>query len=123
MTGVEADKQFFRNVRAYNSAERPKQFDVRSLRPGKSDIETATEVAHYFNRISAEFQPLEPADIPATYHRQLPLLTNATTSQMLTKAKKTTSKVPGDIFPQLINRCADSSNPTDCRVQQDTGTL
>ena len=108
MTGVDADKQFFRNVRAYNSAERPKQFDVRSLRPGQTDAETAAEVAAYFNRISAEFQPLEPSDIPATYHRELPLLTPAATEAMLTKAKKTNSKVPGDIFPNLINRCAKS---------------
>ena len=108
MTGTEADKQFFKNVRAYKSAERPKQFDVRSLRPGQTDAETAAEVATYFNRISAEFQPLEPADIPATYHREIPLLTQAATEQLLTKSRKTTSRVPGDIFPQIVNRCAPS---------------
>ena len=106
MMGPEASKNFFKNVRAYKSADRPKDFDIRTLRPGCSDAQIATEAAKFFNKISDEFSPLEPSDIPATYHRDLPLLSPANVQQMLLKAKKPSSMVPGDIFPALINRCS-----------------
>ena len=41
----DARRNFFRYVKAYQSAERPKQFDPRSLFPGKSDKETAEGLA------------------------------------------------------------------------------
>ena len=108
MTAPDASSHFFKNVKAYSSHEKPKNFDVRDLCPGKSDAEAAAEVAAYFNRISAEFRPLEPADIPATYHRVLPGLTPMEVEAMITKSRKTSSKVPGDIFPKILNRCARS---------------
>ena len=105
-TGPDAAKNFYRNVKAYKCAEKPKSFDIRDLRPGQTDLETATEAAAYFNRISCEFQPLEPADIPATYHRDLPLLSPAAVADLIRKAKKPNSMVQGDIFPKVMNRCA-----------------
>ena len=106
MTGPDASVQFFKNVKAYSTHEKPRDFDVRDLYPDKNDSEVATLVAEYFNRISAEFQPLEPKDIPATYHRDLPLLSQQEVQEMICKSKKTASRVPGDIFPKLLNRCA-----------------
>ena len=103
-----ADVNFFKNVRAFKNPEKPKQFDVRSLRPGNSDAQTAAEAAEYFNRISSEFSPLQPEQIPTTYHRDLPMLSPAQVQQMLIKAKKPASMVEGDIFPKLINRCSES---------------
>ena len=66
MTGPDAASQFFKNVKAYSTHEKPRTFDVRDLCPGKTDAEAAASVAQYFNRISTEFRSLEPADIPAT---------------------------------------------------------
>ena len=106
-TGPDAVRQFFKNVKSFKNAEKPKNFDIRDLRPDNTDAETAEEAAAFFNRISSEFQPLEPNQIPATYHRDLPFLSPAQVSRMLTKAKKPSSMVRGDIFPKLINQCAD----------------
>ena len=50
---------FFKNVRRYKSADKPEEFDVRSLFPGiSSDGAIAEELASYFNAVSQEFQPL-----------------------------------------------------------------
>ena len=105
-TGPDAARQFFKNVKAYKCADKPKAFDIRDLCPGKPDHETAGEAAAFFNRISNEFQPLEPCDIPSTYHRELPLLSPASVADMITKSRKPNSMVNGDIFPKIVNRCA-----------------
>ena len=42
----------------------PKVWDIRDLRPGKSDEEIAEELGHNFNSISREFVPLTREDIP-----------------------------------------------------------
>ena len=101
MTGKNASKNFFKNVRSYNSAEKPKAFDVRTLKPGASDEAVAEDIADYFNRISAEFEPLDPFQIPSTYQRTLPTLTAFELAEKLRSCKKT-SMVDGDIFPALI---------------------
>ena len=106
LLGPTATTNFFKNVRAFKSADRPKQFNIRELRPNKSDHEIATEAAAFFNRISNEFRPLSPEEIPATYHRDLPLLSPAQVQKMLVEAKKTNSMVNGDLFPKTINKCA-----------------
>ena len=104
--GPEASTLFYKNVKSFKNAEKPKDFDVRDLRPGKADKEVANEVAEFFNRISREFSPLEPWQIPMTYHRDLPLLTREEVEKMLRSAKKTKSMVKGDIYPGLINEVA-----------------
>ena len=104
--GPEASAQFYKNVKSFKNAEKPRDFDVRDLRPGKSDKEVADEVAEFFNRISREFAPLEAWQIPMTYHRELPKLSEADVAKMLKSAKKTKSMVKGDIYPSLINEVA-----------------
>lgn len=103
---ADASRQFFKNVKNYNSHEKPKSFDVRDLRPDTTDEELADEIACFFNRISSEFEPLLPEQIPSTYHRDLPLLTPSGVEERLKKAKKPNSMVKGDIFPSLITPCA-----------------
>ena len=58
----------------FGKAERPKLFDVRDLMLGRSNKETAEELATYFNRILCEFEPLAPKEIPCTRHKDLPEL-------------------------------------------------
>ena len=106
LLGPDADKHFFKNVSAYKSFDKPRSFDVRDLRPGAPDQDVADEVAGYFNRISCEFQPLQPQEIPSTYHRDLPPLTPAMVESRLKKCKKPSSMVAGDLFPKLVNPCA-----------------
>ena len=105
--GPSASTEFFKNVKAFKNVEKPKSFDVRDLRPGVPDSDVAEEVACYFNRISGEFSPLEPSQIPMTFHREVPIMTEADVSKALTSAKKTRSRVTGDIFPCLINESAE----------------
>ena len=100
-------RAFFNNVKNYKTFERPTTFDVRSLMPGSSDQEVADEAAAYFNRISDEFEPLEPFSIPRTYERQLPMLSAAEVSGKLKACKKPASIVDGDIYPVLVSKCAD----------------
>ena len=106
MTAPDASKLFFANVMSYNSAEKPKSFNVMDILPDKSEKEAAEEVATYFNRISDEFKPLKPWEVPTTYERFLPRLTMEQVQTRLRKAKKPKSMVEGDSFPRLINRCS-----------------
>ena len=105
--GSAATKNFHKNVKSFNSAEKPKEFDVRSLKPGCTDKEVAEDVAKYFNQISTEFDPLDPFQIPRTYSRLLPALTPGQVAVKLRSCKKT-SMVDGDIFPSLVTLCSDS---------------
>ena len=63
----DANRNFYKHVRNFGKAERPKLFNVRDLMPqGQTDKETAELLANYFNRISNEFDPLSPEEVPCT---------------------------------------------------------
>ena len=106
LTSPDAAKQFHKNVRSYKAYDKPKEFNVRDLRPGVPDQEVADEVAGYFNRISQEFEPLRPNEIPSTYYRHIPLITPEKVELMLKKCRKTGSMVRGDVFPKLLVPCS-----------------
>ena len=106
-TGPDASKNFFRNVKSFSTAEKPKVFDIRDLAPDKSDAAIAEEVADFFNEISHEFRSLQPQDIPTTYDRPLPYLSVEIVAKRLRECKKPRSMVHGDIFPHLVSPCAD----------------
>ena len=83
-------------------------FDVRELmEEGKPDEEIAEDLAEYFNRISKEFDPLGPGDIPCTRDEELPVLHEYEVAARIRKFRKPKSTVPGDIFPQLVTQFAD----------------
>ena len=103
LTGPQASRNFHQNVKAYNSVEKPKQFNIKSLLPDRSDQQAAEE--DYFNRTSSEFQPLQPDHIPSTYDRPMALLSPGDVTLLLKRARKPNSMVPGDIFPKLIVPC------------------
>ena len=103
----DARRNFFRNVKAFKFKDRPKQFDVRSLFPGKADRDVVEELAGFFNRISSEFQPLEPSEIPRTHHRRLPALLPFQVAGRIRAFKKPKSMVHCDIFPALVHKFAD----------------
>ena len=77
------------------------------LCPGDSNQAVADKLADYFNRIGREFEPLEPADIPATHDRVLPLLQPWDVAARIKKFRKPKSMVDGDIFPKLMTLFAD----------------
>ena len=95
-----------RNVKAFQSKERPKAFDPMDLFPGKSEGQVADKLAGYFNRISSEFSPLEPCQIPRTHSRKLPVLLPFQVEGRIRAFKKPKSMVQGDIFPVLMDKYA-----------------
>lgn len=54
----DASRNFYRHVKNFGRAEKPKLIDVRDVMPsGQSDQKTAKVLADYFNRVSDEFEP------------------------------------------------------------------
>lgn len=106
LTGPDASRNFFKNVRAYKNREKPPQFNVADLYPELDDGEVAEELATHFNTISSEFDGLLPSQVPVTNSLALPDLSIATVLARLKSFKKPKSMVRGDIFPCLVNRTA-----------------
>ena len=72
----DANRAFFKSIKAYKSREKPPNFDVRDLFENSfSDSQVAEKLADHFNGISSEFEGLNPEDIPTTYSCPLPPLT------------------------------------------------
>ena len=106
LTAHDASRSFFKNVKAYQSKEKPKEFDPRDLFPGASDKEVADGIAQHFNAISSEFRGLSPEDVPVSVDLDLGLLSPEAVAKRMREMKKPKSKVRGDIFPALINRAS-----------------
>ena len=63
ITSPDSSRNFFRNVRMYNTVERPKIWDLKMLCPDLSDDKLAEELSFFFNKISSEFSPLSDNDV------------------------------------------------------------
>ena len=74
---------------------------------GQSNKDTAEALASYFNRVSEEFDPLSPEEIPCARDKELPVLHEYEVAARIRRFKKPHSTVPGDIFPQLVTQFAD----------------
>ena len=107
ITAKDANRSFFRLVKAFSTPEKPQTFDVRSLRPGLSDLQVAEELADFFNRISAEFEPLAGHEITVTQDRQIPPLVLHEVAARIKRFRKPKSMVQGDVFPDLVTTFAD----------------
>ena len=103
----DANRNFFKHVKNFSRFEKPEQFDVRTLFPGEGDYEVSEKLAEYFVRVSREFSPLEPGDIPTGKPGGVALLSCHEVAARIRKMRKPNSMVPGDIFPQLMTECSD----------------
>ena len=103
----DGERNFFKNVRSYQSYEREKPFNVADLFPGKGDQEVAEILAEHFNAISREFQPLQASEIPVTKDRRLPTLLPYQVAGRIRAFRKPKSMVKGDIFPALFIKLPD----------------
>ena len=103
----DANRNFFKNAKAFRNGEKPKEFDVCSLMPDEDDYAVAEALAVHFNAISSEFQPLEPSDIPPAPRKVLPVLEPFQVAGRIRAFRKPRSMMRGDLFPCLVTKCAD----------------
>ena len=104
---ADASRAFYKNVKAYNSREKPAQFDIRSIfEAGEPDEAIAEKLADHFSGISDEFDGISPDEIPSTYSAPIPLLTPDQVARQLKTFRKPKSMVKHDIFPSLVNAAA-----------------
>ena len=101
LTEKNANRSFFRLVKAFNTPEKAQTFDVRTFCPGATDQQVADDLADYFNQISAEFDPLTPSQIPITHHRQIEILSPHQVSRRIKSFRKPKLMVRGDVFPSV----------------------
>ena len=106
LTAPDASRAFFRNVKAFDSKEKPRIFDVRDLYPGGKDEEVAESLADHFTDITNEFDGLDPSLVPGPVPNAITMLTPHDVIKRLREFKKPKSMVSGDIFPVLVNRAA-----------------
>ena len=66
------------------------------MAPEKNDEELAEWLADFFNGISSEYDPFDKANLPESFDRNLPLLSQEEVVKKIRSAKITAS-VPGDL--------------------------
>ena len=94
-------------TKPYQTVDKTPNFDVKTLcDPGASDLEAAEQCADYFSAISNEFVPLDMSNLPSTYSSPRVPITMEEIAVRLKSFKKPRSRVPGDIFPQLVTNYA-----------------
>ena len=103
----DANRNFFKHVKIFDKAERPELFHVRTIIQDKSDQEVSEVLAEYFKKVSQEFDPLEPCQIPRTKSEALPILATWEVAIRIKKFRKPKSMVKGDVFPSLVTLFAD----------------
>ena len=107
MLKADANRCFFKNVKAYNSREKPQSFNVRTIFDNNlSDEQVSEKLADHFNGISREFDGLDPDSVPKTYSSPLPVLTPDRVARRLAIFRKPKSMVKHDIFPALVTPAA-----------------
>ena len=106
LTGPDASRFFFKHVKAFRSKEKPPDFNVGDLFPGKTEEEVSELLASHFGKISDEFNGIEEDRIPTSFDSPIRPLTASDVAKRLREARKAKSMVRGDIFPALINRVA-----------------
>lgn len=103
----DANRNFFKHVKNFSHFEKPEQFDVRTLLPGKSYNKVGKVLTDYFIQVSRNFDPLKPGDIPAKKPDSGTKLEAYEVAARLKKLRKPKSMVPDDIFPKLVTQFSD----------------
>ena len=111
-----SSKKFHQCVRAFINDDKSKEWNPRNLYPDLSEQETADRLALFFNNISSEYTPLNPANIPKTYDVDLPVLTPESIVKEIKEGKKTRSRVDGDIFVNVLVDCIDTLAVPICEI-------
>ena len=94
-----SSRAFYAAVKSLSTKEKPPEWSVSDVFPGKDQKEVGEEITSYFTSISDQFEPLLPS--AATHPERRPI-TAADVERKLRDAKKPSSTVPGDILPRVV---------------------
>ena len=76
--------------------------------PDLDDLQVTERLAKYFNRVSNEFEPLQPEQIPVPQKTSgIPQLREHEVARRIKSFRKPKSMVPGDVFPALVTKFSD----------------
>lgn len=103
LTAPDACQAFYKNVKEYKCREKPPDFNPRDLFPGEDDHAIAEKIATHFNKISKDFDGLDESQVPSSFTAPLPIITEPQVEKLLLDFRKPKSRVPGDLFPKLVN--------------------
>ena len=98
---------FFKAVkRLAQGDQKSTEWSINDMFPGNTDDQIAENVATFFNKISCEYEPLQPTPVTFDFESSIcPALHQVAAS--LKSFKKPRSIVDGDIFRQLVTKYAD----------------
>ena len=103
-------------------------FSLQNHQDANMTLEECTEaIASHFSKISQEFSPLDPKNLPQRVQKkllepikeeQLPKINESEVLDKIRKAKKPKSNIPGDIPKTLINECKNDLAKPVCKIFQ-----
>ena len=104
-------KTFHKSVRSFVSDEKAKQWSPMQMFPKLSPQQVAERCADFFNGISAEYDPLDEAQIPITFDTDQIKITPKIVQQEIKKGKKPKARVRGDLFVTALVQNIDTLAP------------
>lgn len=94
-------RDYYAAIKLLQTEETASRWEITSLFPDLSDMEIATRAADFFNRISREFEPLDPP-LPEDLSHLAPSVNTIT--KKIKDMKKPRSQVEGDLDRRIIMR-------------------
>lgn len=94
---------FFECVKSIVNNDNLQAWNPCDMYPDKNELEVAETFADYFNGISCEYEPASFNDVPKSYSKPLPLITEDMIVQEVKKGKKSKSTVEGDIYINILS--------------------
>ena len=100
-----SSSRFFQAVKSLSHREAPTRWKIQSMFPGEPDQMIAEKVAQFFNKISAEYDPIGPANSEDTACFRIP--EKYKIAARLRKMKKPKGLLFADIDPRLNDLFSD----------------
>lgn len=97
-----SSRNFYQQVNGLLGTNDKPRWSPLDMYENKNEDEVADILAQYFNNISNEYTPLCATDLPVTYPRCLPKITELDVMNRIAKAKKKPSNLPGDLPPTVV---------------------
>ena len=106
-------KAYFRTIKSLTCKEKPPEWNLQDLFPGKSQEQAGEEALSFFTHITDTFTPLGPETQPLPADCRRAPVTQSEVALALKNANKPSSMVQGDMLPRLMKKYhADIVTPT-----------